>query len=83
MGKQAFMILGELLWIETAISMSLILEITELSYRPIATKHTPNQEKAFEVDGITGDIFCDEKGRLFISSNKIYYENGHQIDVLD
>jgi len=54
-----------------------------LSYIPIKPKHTPNEEKPFELDGVTGDIFCDKKGRLFITSNKIYNKEGHLIDVLN
>jgi hypothetical protein len=53
-----------------------------LTYSPIKPEHTPNDEKPFNLDGITGDIICDENERLFVLSNKVYNENGHLIDVL-
>jgi len=55
----------------------------KLTYTPIEPEHTPNDESPFKLDGVTGDIFCDGKGRLYITSNKIYDENGHLIDVLN
>lgn len=53
-----------------------------LTYSPIKPEHTPNDEKPFNLDGVTGDIICDENGRLFVLSNKVYNEDGHLIDVL-
>lgn len=55
----------------------------KLTYTPIRPEHTPNDEKPFMLDGVTGDIICDEKERLYLTSNKIYNENGHLIDVLN
>ena len=54
-----------------------------LTFTPIKPKHTPEDEKPFELDGVSGDIFCDESGRLFVTSNKIYDEGGHLIEVLN
>ena len=53
-----------------------------LTFSPIKPEHTPNDEKPFNLDGVTGDIICDENGWLFVLSNKIYNEDGHLIDVL-
>jgi hypothetical protein len=53
-----------------------------LTYSPIKPEHTPNDEKPFNLDGITGDIICDENGRLFVSSNKLFMEDGYLVDVL-
>ena len=54
-----------------------------LTYTPLKPKHTPEDEKPFELDGITGDICSDKNGRLFITSNVIYGEDGHLVDVLN
>jgi len=36
----------------------------ELTYIPIKPEHTPNDEKPFILDGVTGDICCDKNNRL-------------------
>lgn len=53
-----------------------------LTYSPIKPEHTPNEEKPFNLDGVTGDIICDDNGHLFVTSNKVFSEDGHLIDVL-
>lgn len=55
----------------------------KLNYIPKTPKHTPTEEAPFDLDGVTGDIFCDMHDRLFVLSNKEYNENGHLVDVLD
>jgi len=54
----------------------------ELTYIPIKPEHTPDDEKPFILDGVTGDIFCDRNNLLYVISNKIWDENGHLIEIL-
>lgn len=54
----------------------------DLTYNPIKPEHTPDDKKPFNLDGITGDIFCDKHNRVFVISNKIWNDNGHLIEVL-
>jgi len=54
----------------------------ELTYSPLKPEHTPDDEKAFILDGVTGDIFCDRNNLLYVISNKIWNEHGHLIEIL-
>jgi len=54
-----------------------------LSYKPVEPQHTPDEARPFIVDGVTGSVNCDPKGRLFITSNREFNECGHLVDVLD